>query len=168
MMKRSNKRSAAIYPGTFDPITYGHLDLIDRALKIFDKVIIGVAASKTKQPLFSLSERIDMIKKALVGRKNVEVQPFGNLVVSFAGQKKSWILIRGIRMLSDFENEFQMALTNRRLDPRIETMFLMPNESYSYLTSRLIKEISVLGGDVSSYVPAHVYLNLKRKFSKKR
>ena len=155
----------AIYPGTFDPITYGHLDLIDRGLKVFDKVIIAVAASTNKAPLFSIQERVEMIQRTVKNRKNIEVETFSGLVVTFAKKRHARVLIRGVRMLSDFEMEFQMALTNRKLDPRIETMFLMPNESYSYLTSRLIKEIASLGGDVKTYVHPHVNKKLKEKFS---
>ena len=155
---------SAMYPGTFDPITYGHLDIIDRGLKIFDKVIVAVAASQGKQPLFTVEERLDMIRNAAGRTKRVEAEAFDTLVVRYARRKKAQALLRGVRMLSDFEYEFQMALTNRKLDPDIETIFLMPNESYAYLTSGLIKEIASMGGDVSAYVPSYVNRKLKAKY----
>ena len=157
-------QSLAVYPGTFDPITYGHMDIVNRALKIFDKVIVAVTTSFGKQPLYSIEERLDMIRKTAGRKKGVQVEAFDSLVVDYARKKKAQALVRGVRMLSDFEYEFQMALTNRKLDPTIETMFLMPNESYAYVTSRLIKEISAMGGDVSSYVPSYVNEQLKAKF----
>lgn len=157
-------QSLAVYPGTFDPITYGHMDIVNRALKIFDKVIVAVTTSFGKQPLYSIEERLDMIRKTAGRKKGVQVEAFDSLVVDYARKKKAQALVRGVRMLSDFEYEFQMALTNRKLDPTIETMFLMPNESYAYVTSRLIKEISAMGGDVSSYVPSYVNERLKAKF----
>ena len=157
-------QSLAVYPGTFDPITYGHMDIVNRALKIFDKVIVAVTTSFGKQPLYSIEERLDMIRKTAGRKKGVQVEAFDSLVVDYARKKKAQALVRGVRMLSDFEYEFQMALTNRKLDPTIDTMFLMPNESYAYVTSRLIKEISAMGGDVSSYVPSYVNERLKAKF----
>ena len=159
---RSNQR-IAMYPGTFDPITYGHIDLIERGLKIFDRVIVGVAVNEPKQPLFSAAERVDMVRRTIGRKKNIEVETFKGLVVDFAKQKKVTVLMRGVRMLSDFEYEFQMALTNRKLNPNMETIFLMPNESYAYLTSRLIKETALLGADVRTYVPPYVYDCLQSK-----
>ncbi len=158
-----SRHRAAVYPGTFDPITYGHLDLVERGLKIFDRIVIAVATNEPKQPVFSIEERLDMIRKTAGRKKGVEVDSFDGLVVDYARQKKISVLMRGVRMLSDFEYEFQMALTNRKLNPRIETIFLMPNESYAYLTSRLIKETALLGADVRAYVPPYVYACLKAK-----
>jgi len=153
----------AICPGTFDPITYGHIDLIDRSLKIFDKVVVAVAGNYEKTPLFTLEERVDMIQKSIGRKPRVSVDAFDGLIVDYAHRRKAQALIRGVRMLSDFEYEFQMALTNRKLNDKIETIFLMPNESYAYVTSRLIKEISAMGGDVGSYVPPYVHQRLKAK-----
>ncbi|MBI5145118.1 MAG: pantetheine-phosphate adenylyltransferase [Candidatus Omnitrophica bacterium] len=153
----------AIYPGTFDPVTYGHIDLIKRAGEIFSEVIVAVAHNPHKQPLFSVKERVEMLKKVTADLKDVEVCSFDGLVVDFARQQKAKVLIRGLRMLSDFEYEFQMALTNRRLDDRIETIFLMPQESYSYLSAKLLKEAASLGADLSSFVPDFVEKALKKK-----
>jgi pantetheine-phosphate adenylyltransferase len=165
-MKRiSRKKSIAIYPGTFDPITYGHIDLIERGLKLFDRIIVAVAVNKAKSPLFTLHERVAMIKQSMSHHAKVEVQVLSGLVVDYARKRGVSVLIRGIRMLSDFENEFQMALTNRKLEHRIETIFMLPNESYAYLTSRLIKEITQLGGDATDYVSPYVYKALKNKFA---
>ncbi len=160
----------AIYPGTFDPVTYGHIDLIKRAGCIFDKVVVAVAThpSKDKDTLFSLEERIGFIREAVRGIANVEVEPFPGLVVEYVKQKRTNVIIRGLRMISDFEYEFQMALTNRKIAPAIETIFMMPSESYSYLSSKLIKEAASLGADLSSFVPPFVERALKNKFSKRR
>ncbi len=154
---------SAIYPGTFDPITYGHIDLIQRATEIFDNVIVAVARNGHKKPLFSLEERFEMLKEATKDFQGLEVEAFDGLVVDFAREKNVKILIRGLRMISDFEYEFQMALTNRRLASHVETVFLMPSESYSFLSSRLIKEAAVLGADISSFVPDNVAVRLKEK-----
>ncbi|MBP9732919.1 MAG: pantetheine-phosphate adenylyltransferase [Candidatus Omnitrophica bacterium] len=156
----------AICPGTFDPVTYGHLDLIDRALKIFDRVIVAVAENAGKDPLFSLEERLDMVRRVTANKPGVRVESFEGLIVEYAMRKKALALIRGVRMLSDFEYEFQMALTNRKLEPRVETLFLMPNESYAYLTSRLIKEIAKNGGETRSYVPKYVHGRLAERFGR--
>lgn len=153
----------AIYPGTFDPVTYGHIDLIKRAEGIFSEVIVAVAHNPYKEPLFSVQERTEMVKKAIGGSGGVQVYDFDNLVVDFAHRHKAKILIRGIRMVSDFEYEFQMALTNRKLAPDIETIFLMPQESYSYLSSKLLKEAATLGADLSAFVPDFVEKALKEK-----
>jgi pantetheine-phosphate adenylyltransferase len=155
----------AICPGTFDPITYGHMDIIERGLKIFDKVIVAVAESDSKGPIFTVDERLDMIRKTVGRKPKVQVESFRGLVVDFAKKRGAGCLLRGVRMLSDFEYEFQMALTNRKLSPDVETIFLMPNESYAYLTSRLIKEISTMGGDVRTYVPPYVFKKLKERFN---
>ena len=161
----AKKETLAICPGTFDPITYGHLDLIDRALKIFDRVIVAVAENAGKDPLFSLEERLDMVRNVTAKKRNVTVETFDGLIVEYAMERGALALIRGVRMLSDFEYEFQMALTNRKLEPRVETLFLMPNESYAYLTSRLIKEIAKNGGETRSYVPKFVHDRLAERFA---
>jgi len=158
----------AIYPGTFDPITYGHLDLIKRSHEIFSDLIVAVASNPHKNPLFSLKERVSMIKKATAGFKGVEIAEFDSLVIDYAHKRKAKVLIRGLRMISDFEYEFQMALTNRKLSPDIETIFLMPQESYSYISSKLLKEASSLGADISSFVPDFVAKALKDKLGRLR
>jgi len=155
----------AIYPGTFDPVTNGHIDLIHRALEIFDKVIIAVANENAgKKPLFSVAERVRFLKQATrpLGDR-VQVEGFSGLVVDFARRKKVRVMIRGVRMISDFEYEFQMALTNRKLAGDIETLFLMPHESHVYISSRLIKEIALLDGDISSFVPDFVLRAVRKK-----
>jgi len=157
----------AIYPGTFDPVTYGHIDLIKRAQEIFPELIVAVAHNPHKSPIFSLEERVAMLKQATAGLKGVEISQFDGLVVDFARKHKAKVLIRGLRMISDFEYEFQMALTNRKLSPDIETIFLMPQESYSYLSSKLLKEAASLGADLSSFVPDFVEKALKKKLRKK-
>jgi len=156
----------AIYPGTFDPVTYGHIDLIRRAQEIFSEVTVAVAYNPHKKPLFSVKERLAMIKKATAGMDGITVDDFQGLVVDYARRKKAKVLIRGLRMISDFEYEFQMALTNSKLAPDIETIFLMPQESYSYLSSKLLKEASSLGADLSSFVPDFVQGALKKKLGK--
>ncbi len=153
----------AIYPGTFDPVTYGHIDLIKRALEIFPEVIVVVAHNPHKKPIFSVKERIQMLKKATSGLRGVTIADFRGLVIDCARKHKAKVLIRGLRMLSDFEYEFQMALTNRKLSPDIETIFLMPQESYSYLSSKLLKEAASLGADLSFFVPAFIEKALKKK-----
>jgi pantetheine-phosphate adenylyltransferase len=157
------KQKIAIYPGTFDPVTYGHIDLIKRATKIFDRVVIAVAANKSKAPLFSVEERVMMLKDAVRGMNNVAVENFDGLVVDYIKKTGSNVMLRGLRMLSDFEYEFQMALTNRKFDDDIETIFMMPSESYSYISSKLIKEAAGLGADVSNFVPRRVETLLKKK-----
>ena len=157
----------AIYPGSFDPVTNGHIDLIERATQIFDKVIVAVANNTQKKALFSSQERIDMIKQATKDMKGIEVESFDGLVIEFARKKKVNVLIRGLRMLSDFEYEFQMALTNRRLAGDIETIFLMPSEQYSFTSSTLLKEAASLGGaDLSSFIPPFVEERLKERLKK--
>lgn len=155
----------AIYPGTFDPVTYGHLDIVERAARLYDKVVIAVAHSSEKAPLFSVAERVTMLKDAVGCYDNVVVEDFDGLVVNYAVKESSKVVIRGIRMISDFEYEFQMALTNRKLNSDIETVFMMPKESYSYLSSKLIKEVARLGADVSKFVPENVKKKLKEKLS---
>ncbi len=153
----------AIYPGTFDPVTYGHLDLIKRAKEIFSEITVAVGDNAYKKPLFSIDERIKLLKKATAGLEGVNVEGFSGLVIDYAHKQKARVLIRGLRMLSDFEYEFQMALTNKKLAPDIEVIFLMPHESYSYLSSRLLKEAASLGADLSSFVPDFVEIALKNK-----
>lgn len=157
----------AIYPGTFDPVTYGHLDLIKRALQIFPDLIVAVAVNPHKKPLFNAKERAEMLKKATTDLAGVVVEEFDGLVVDYAAKKKSRILVRGIRMFSDFEYEFQMTLTNRKLNADIETIFLMPQESLSYISSKLLKEASSLGADLSSFVPDFVGAAMEKKLRKK-
>ncbi len=156
----------AVYPGTFDPVTYGHLDVIKRVSSIFDKVFVAVAGSSDKGPLFSVEERLEMMRDATSEYSNVEVEAFSGLVVDYAVSKSVNVVVRGLRMISDFEYEFQMALTNRKLNSEVETVFMMPNESYSYLSSKLIKEISKIGADVSAFVPRNVEKKLKEKQEK--
>jgi pantetheine-phosphate adenylyltransferase len=153
----------AIYAGSFDPVTYGHIDLIKRAQEIFSEVIVAVAHNPQKKPLFSVKERVAMLKRATAEMKGIVVDDFGGLVIDYAVKKKVKVLIRGLRMISDFEYEFQMALTNRKLAPHIETVFLMPQESYSYLSSKLLKEAASLGADLSCFVPDFIEKALKKK-----
>ena len=158
-------KKIAIYPGSFDPLTYGHIDLIKRAKHIFDEVIVAVANNSRKKSLFTIDERIHMLKEATKGMKGVSVESFDSLVVVYARQKKSKVIIRGVRMISDFEYEFQMALTNRRFSDDIETVFMMPSERYSFLSSTLLKEAAALGADISSFVPKSVEKKLKERLS---
>ena len=145
-----------IYPGSFDPITNGHLDVIERAAKLFDRVIVAVAVNSSKVPLFSKDQRQEQITEAVAALGNVEVDAFDGLLVDFARDQKAQAIIRGLRAVSDFEFEFQLALMNRKLEPEIETIFMMPHETYTFLSSKLVKEIAQLGGDVSAFVPPHV------------
>jgi pantetheine-phosphate adenylyltransferase len=158
--------SRAIYPGSFDPITNGHLDVIERARKLFDEVIVAVAHNDEKQPLFSLKERLDLLQETAGKIDNVRIAEFEGLLVEFARAEGAEAVIRGLRAVSDFEFEFQMALMNRKLEDAVETIFLMPKEEYTYLSSRLVKEIAKLGGDVSAFVPACVAKALNRKFNR--
>ncbi|HVT73018.1 MAG TPA: pantetheine-phosphate adenylyltransferase [Lacunisphaera sp.] len=145
-----------IYPGTFDPLTNGHLDVLERAAKLFDHVRVSVAIDSTKKPLFSPEQRVELIKANLHGLPNVDVVSFEGLLVEFARKQKAHAIIRGLRALSDFEFEFNMALMNRHLRPDVETIFVMPAEAYSYTSSSLVKQIAKLGGDVSKFVPPNV------------
>ena len=154
----------AIYPGSFDPVTNGHLDVIDRARKLFDEVVVAVAHNDEKQPLFSLKDRLDLLRETAGKIGNVRIAEFEGLLVEFARKKEAGAVIRGLRAISDFEFEFQMALMNRKLDATVETIFLMPKEDYTYLSSRSVKEIARLGGDVSGFVPACVATALSGKF----
>jgi len=156
-------KTRAIYPGTFDPVTYGHIDLITRARKIFDEVIVAVAHNPGKQPLFSVEERMALLRRATRAMRGVRVDHFNSLVVAYARRHSSRVMLRGLRMLSDFEYEFQMALTNRKLSGDVETIFMMPSESYSYVSARLLKEAALLGADLSAFVPAFVAKALRQK-----
>jgi pantetheine-phosphate adenylyltransferase len=155
----------AIYPGSFDPVTNGHLDLISRGARIFGRLIVAVLRNAEKAPLFSLDERVEMLKEATSAwRDNVEVDVFDGLLMDYARRRKALVIVRGIRAISDYEYELQMALMNRKLEPGIETMFMMPAEAYSYLSSRLVREIAQLGGAVKDLVPAAVEDRLRTKF----
>ena len=153
----------AIYPGTFDPITYGHIDLIKRARKIFDEVIVAVAHNPGKAPLFTVQERVQLLQRATRSMRGVVVDHFDSLVVDYVRRQGGRVMIRGLRMLSDFEYEFQMALTNRKLSDAVETIFMMPSESYAYVSARLIKEAGAFGADLSAFVPPFVAAALRRK-----
>ena len=159
-------RRRAIYPGSFDPVTNGHLDVIERARKLFDEVIVAVAYNDQKQPFFTLEERLELLRKAIGDREHVKVSPLDGLLVHFAIAQKSTAVIRGLRAISDFEFEFQMALMNRKLEETVETIFLMPKEDYTYLSSRIVKEIAQLGGDVSTFVPGAVKHALAKKLKR--
>jgi pantetheine-phosphate adenylyltransferase len=154
----------AIYPGSFDPVTNGHLDIIGRARKLFDEIVVAVAQNDEKQPLFSLEERLALLHQAVDKLDNVRVAQFDGLLVEFAVAEKASAVIRGLRAISDFEFEFQMALMNRKLEHNVETIFLMPKEEYTYLSSRLVKEIARLGGNISDFVPSPVVAALAKKF----
>jgi len=153
-----------IYPGTFDPITNGHLDLVQRGLVIFEEIIIAVAPSPKKQPLFTLEERLRLIQESVRQYKNVSVEAFNGLLVEYAKSKGAAAIVRGLRAVSDFEYELQMALMNRRLDTSVETVFMMPSEEYSFLTSTIVKEAASFGGSVRGLVPEAVERALKEKF----
>ncbi len=153
----------AIYPGSFDPVTNGHLDIIERARKLFDEVIVAVAHNDAKAPLFTLEERLDLLRSTMGKIDNVRVDHFSGLLVEFARTNDAIAVIRGLRAISDFEFEFQMALMNRKLEAQVETIFLMPKEEYTYLSSRIVKEIARLGGDVSKFVPPPVAKALAAK-----
>lgn len=157
------KRQGAIYPGSFDPVTNGHLDVIQRAARIFDHVIVAVADNTTKKALLTIEERVDLLEKVTKGIKNVSVETFNSLVIEYARKKKIHVLIRGLRMTSDFDYEFQIALTNRRLAEDIETVFLMPSEHMSFVSSSLLKEVAGLNADISSFVPRGVERKLKER-----
>jgi pantetheine-phosphate adenylyltransferase len=156
-----------IYPGSFDPLTNGHLDVIQRASKLFDRVVVAVARNESKHPLFTLEERKTMVRRAVRHLPNVEADAFTGLLIQYAERKRAQAVIRGLRAVSDFEFEFQLALMNRKLNERIETIFMMPKDTYTFLSSRIVKEIASLGGDVSAFVPAHVRTALLAKFGRK-
>lgn len=153
----------AIYPGSFDPLTNGHLDVLKRATKLFDRVIVAIARNESKSPMFSLEERLALMKPAITPMKNVRAEIFEGLLVEYAAKQKAQAIVRGLRAVSDFEFEFQMALMNRKLDENIETIFMMPREAYTFVSSRIIKEIARLGGDIRPFVPRHVVVALGKK-----
>jgi len=156
--------SLAVFPGSFDPITNGHLDIVDRGLAVFERVRMAILMNPEKQPLFTVEERVAIIREAYRGNPRVEVDTFSGLLVDYANRVGASVIIRGLRAISDFEYEFQMALMNRRLNPRIETVFMMPAESYSYVSSRLVKEVFQLGGRVTDLVPPVVEKRLREKY----
>ena len=157
----------AIYPGSFDPLTFGHIDIIERSVRLFDQVIVAILTNPQKAPLFSVEERLEIMREILKPRfPTVEIEVFHGLLVDYATQKNAQAIVRGIRAVTDYEYEFQMALMNRRLAPGIETVFMMPAENYSYLSSKLVKEIAELGGSVSGLVPDTVEKRLKKRFKK--
>ena len=157
----------AIYPGTFDPITNGHIDIIQRAASIFDEILVSVVKVSSKDALFSFNDRIKLVREATAKIKGVKVEGFSGLIVDFAKEKKAKVIVRGLRMISDFEYEFQMALTNRNLAPGVETIFLMPHPEYSFISSRLIKEAACLGADLKKFLPPAVVSALRDRLKKK-
>jgi pantetheine-phosphate adenylyltransferase len=161
------KKLTAIYPGTFDPITNGHLDIIERACRLFDKVIVTIAVNSGKKPMFSEEERKEMILKTTGHLKNVEIDSFNGLLVRYAAEKKASVIVRGLRAISDFEYEFQMSLTNTKLNPEITTIFLMPNEKFSYLNSSLVRELASYDANVKEFLPEFVFKKLKKRFGNK-
>jgi pantetheine-phosphate adenylyltransferase len=158
----------AVYPGSFDPITNGHLDIIRRVAHMFDRVIVTVAINAEKSPLFTVQERVVLARAAVKGFKNVSVDAFDGLLVAYARKKRAAVIVRGLRAVSDFEFEFQLALMNRKLDPGIETIFLMTKDEYTFISSRQVKEICQMGANVSDFVPRGVEKAMKRKFGSKR
>ncbi|MDE3068365.1 MAG: pantetheine-phosphate adenylyltransferase [Verrucomicrobiota bacterium] len=159
---------AAIYPGSFDPVTNGHLDVVQRAAKLFDRVVVAVAKNDSKQPLFTLEERLALVREATAHLPNVQAGTFDGLLVEYVAAQNAQVIVRGLRAVSDFEFEFQLALMNRKLDENIETIFMMPKDTYTFLSSRMVKEIARLGGDVGAFVPAHVQTALIRKLKPRR
>ena len=159
-------KTIAVYPGTFDPITLGHVDIVSRASPLFDTVILAVAASTSKNTVFSIDERVELSREVLKDISNVEVQKFGGLMVDFAREKKASVVLRGLRAVSDFEYEFQLAGMNRKLMPEVDTIFMPTSERYTYISSSLVREIAVYGGDVSDFVDPKVCEALKSRFEK--
>ena len=155
----------AIYPGTFDPITKGHVDIVQRGCRMFDRMIVAVAPNKAKNPLFSLDERVELVATSLADFSQVEVRSFATLLVEFARQCGARVIVRGLRAVSDFEYEFQLAGMNRRLEPEVETVFLTPSEQFAFLSSTMVREIAMLGGDVSAFVDPVVKTALDKKYS---
>src|SRR5689334_15026163 len=158
-------KRTAIYPGSFDPLTNGHLDVVQRAAKLFDRVVVAVADNEGKHPLFTESERVALVQKAVAKLPNVQVDSFDGLLVDYVAAKKAQAIVRGLRAVSDFEFEFQLALMNRKLDENIETIFMMPKDTYTFLSSRIVKEIARLGGDVTPFVPPNVRTALAEKLA---
>jgi pantetheine-phosphate adenylyltransferase len=159
----NNPKRVAIYPGSFDPLTNGHVDIIERGARIFEGIVVAILVNAEKSPLFSKEERVAIVREVFKARPNVEVDTFDGLLVEYAARRQAHAIVRGLRAVSDFEVEFQMALMNRRLDPQIETVFMMPAEQYSYISSRLIKEVFSLGGSVRGLVPDSVEQRLRDK-----
>ena len=155
--------SIAIYPGSFDPLTSGHVDIIRRGAHLFDRIVVGVLLNRDKSPLFSIGERVDIAKEVFAGYTNVEVDTFDGLLVEYARRKRASVIVRGLRAISDFEYEMQMALMNRHLNPHVETVFMMPAEPYTYVSSRLVKEVVAIGGAVHGLVPEIVETRLREK-----
>jgi pantetheine-phosphate adenylyltransferase len=155
----------AVYPGTFDPLTYGHMDIIERGASLFGKLVVGIYENPSKQPLFPLKQRVELVRKAVVGLPNVHVKPFKGLTVDFIHRLGGRVMIRGLRANSDFEREFEMALMNRKLAPDIELLCLMTSSQYQFLSSSLIKEVAKLGGCLEGMVPDHVAIALSKQFS---
>jgi pantetheine-phosphate adenylyltransferase len=155
----------AIYPGSFDPITNGHLDLIERGSRLFDRLIVSILRNDSKEPLFTVEERMEMLREVVRGFGNVDVDSFDGLVVDHAAALGATVLLRGIRAISDYEYELQMALMNRRLSPSLETLFMMSHEAYSFISSRMVKQVIGLGGNITGLVPASVEARLKRRLS---
>ena len=153
----------AVYPGSFDPLTNGHVDIITRGARLFDRIVVAILVNAEKAPLFSVPERIEIARAVFADQPNVEVDTFNGLLVDYVERRKAQVIVRGLRAVSDFEFEFQMALMNRRLSPNVETVFMMPAEQYTYISSRLIKEVFALGGRVSGLVPELVEQRLKQK-----
>jgi pantetheine-phosphate adenylyltransferase len=156
----------AVYPGSFDPVHNGHVDIIERCCPIFDQVVVAVLNNTSKEPLFSIGERVDMLREVLAERAACRVESFSGLLVDFMEQLGARTIVRGLRAVSDFESEFQMALMNRRLNPRVETVFLTPKEEYSYLSSRLTKEVFLLGGDLEGLVPQAVLERMRARIER--
>jgi pantetheine-phosphate adenylyltransferase len=159
------QKRKAIYPGSFDPITNGHLDVLQRAVGLFDELVVAVARDNNKSSLFTVQERVALIQEATAGIDRIRVVPFEGLLVDFAAQEQAVALVRGLRAVSDFEFEFQLALMNRKLSPTLETVFLMPREELTYISSRLVKEIGRLGGNIDLFVPANVAAALRQRLS---
>lgn len=160
------KERIAVYPGSYDPLTNGHMDIIERGLKLFDKIIVATLHNPAKTALFTIDERMDMLKEIFKDHKNIEVDLFEGLLVDYLRRKDLFTVVRGLRAISDFEIEFQMALMNRRIEPECETIFLVPSVQYSYVSSRLVKEIYLLGGEIKAMVPPVVDQKLKEKLRK--
>ncbi len=158
-----NADTLAIYPGSFDPLTNGHVDIIQRGSRLFDRIVVAILLNVEKSPLFSVDERVEIAREVFAGNPNVEVDTFDGLLVDYARRKRAGVIVRGLRAISDFEYEMQMALMNRNLNPEVETVFMMPAEPYTYVSSRLVKEVAALGGSVTNLVPRLVEDRLREK-----